>query len=236
MQIVEEHRSKCQINYLVLAHHLYDILIHINNRLEYNHSTIDILLTHVVVCLLGKSVITFMQVLLLSMIWLLCLVLNQLYFNASDPLSELWRRAWVIPAFWNVLSYVLLAIICALWTPSRNPTGYSICYEVHRLLIWVELFIWGLYVHDVVFSAWALSNQSLCNESWICLLRRHFILLTKLSITLLWKVSIYPRLICCYHQHLHDILKRWFNSVFYFNTYVVTNMCHACPTMQSVHF
>ncbi|KAM0841374.1 hypothetical protein ACQ4PT_059011 [Festuca glaucescens] len=49
----------------------------------------------------------------------------ELYFNATDPLSELWRRAWVIPAFWSVLSYVLLAIICALWSPSRSPTGFA---------------------------------------------------------------------------------------------------------------
>lgn len=49
----------------------------------------------------------------------------ELYFNATDPLSELWQRAWVIPSFWNVLSYVLLAIICALWSPSRNPTGFA---------------------------------------------------------------------------------------------------------------
>lgn len=53
----------------------------------------------------------------------------ELYFNATDPLSELWRRAWVIPAFWNVLSYVLLAIICALWSPSRNPTGFAYSEE-----------------------------------------------------------------------------------------------------------
>ncbi|GJN07972.1 hypothetical protein PR202_ga25853 [Eleusine coracana subsp. coracana] len=49
----------------------------------------------------------------------------QLYFNATDPLSELWQRAWIIPAFWNVLSYALLAIICILWSPSRNPTGFA---------------------------------------------------------------------------------------------------------------
>jgi len=52
----------------------------------------------------------------------LVFVLNQLYFNATDPLSELWQRAWIIPSFWNVLSYALLAIICILWSPSRNPT------------------------------------------------------------------------------------------------------------------
>ncbi|AQL06841.1 Lung seven transmembrane receptor family protein [Zea mays] len=48
----------------------------------------------------------------------------ELYFNATDPLSELWQRAWIIPSFWNVLSYALLVIICILWSPSRNPTGW----------------------------------------------------------------------------------------------------------------
>ncbi|AQL06837.1 Lung seven transmembrane receptor family protein [Zea mays] len=49
----------------------------------------------------------------------------ELYFNATDPLSELWQRAWIIPSFWNVLSYALLVIICILWSPSRNPTGFA---------------------------------------------------------------------------------------------------------------
>nr|CAD1833094.1 unnamed protein product [Ananas comosus var. bracteatus] len=49
----------------------------------------------------------------------------ELYFNATDPLSELWQRAWIISAFWNVLSYILLAIICILWAPCHNPTRYA---------------------------------------------------------------------------------------------------------------
>ncbi|KAL5209174.1 hypothetical protein ABZP36_004797 [Zizania latifolia] len=49
----------------------------------------------------------------------------ELYFNATDPLSELWQRAWIIPAFWNLLSYAFLAIICILWSPSHNPTGFA---------------------------------------------------------------------------------------------------------------
>ncbi|XP_010938027.1 uncharacterized protein [Elaeis guineensis] len=58
---------------------------------------------------------------LLSVAW----IGYELYFNAMDPLSELWQRAWIIPAFWNVLSYALLAIICILWAPSQNPTRYA---------------------------------------------------------------------------------------------------------------
>lgn len=53
----------------------------------------------------------------------------ELYFNASDPLSELWRRAWIIPAFWTVLAFLLLVVICLLWAPSHNPTRYSYSEE-----------------------------------------------------------------------------------------------------------
>ncbi|KAI0520013.1 hypothetical protein KFK09_007478 [Dendrobium nobile] len=54
----------------------------------------------------------------------------QLYFNATDPLSELWQRAWIISAFWNVLSYILLGVICFLWAPSQNPTRYAYSEEM----------------------------------------------------------------------------------------------------------
>ncbi|KAF6143024.1 hypothetical protein GIB67_041092 [Kingdonia uniflora] len=61
---------------------------------------------------------------LLSVAW----IGYELYFNATDPLSELWQRAWMIPAFWTLLAYMLLAIICILWAPSHNPTRYA-CSE-----------------------------------------------------------------------------------------------------------
>eukprot|EP00262_Sarcandra_glabra_P021177 TRINITY_DN878_c0_g1_i1.p1 TRINITY_DN878_c0_g1~~TRINITY_DN878_c0_g1_i1.p1 ORF type:complete len:530 (+),score=68.19 TRINITY_DN878_c0_g1_i1:75-1664(+) len=49
----------------------------------------------------------------------------ELYFNATDPVSELWQRAWIITAFWTMLSFLLLAAICVLWAPSHNPTRYA---------------------------------------------------------------------------------------------------------------
>lgn len=49
----------------------------------------------------------------------------ELYYNATDPLSELWRIAWIIPGFWALLAYSLLVVICILWAPSRNPTRYA---------------------------------------------------------------------------------------------------------------
>ncbi|KAK2982404.1 hypothetical protein RJ640_026247 [Escallonia rubra] len=62
---------------------------------------------------------------LLSVAW----IGYELYFNASDPLSELWQRAWIIPAFWTLLAYLLLVVICILWAPSHNPTRYSYSEE-----------------------------------------------------------------------------------------------------------
>ncbi|KAI3837726.1 hypothetical protein MKX03_008333 [Papaver bracteatum] len=62
---------------------------------------------------------------LLSVAW----IGYELYFNATDPLSELWRRAWIIPAFWSVLAYLLLLVICVLWSPSQNPTRYAYSEE-----------------------------------------------------------------------------------------------------------
>ncbi|KAB1224648.1 Transmembrane protein 87B [Morella rubra] len=53
----------------------------------------------------------------------------KLYFNATDPLSELWQLAWIIPAFWTLLAYTLLGVICALWAPSQNPTRYAYLEE-----------------------------------------------------------------------------------------------------------
>ncbi|MFS7976595.1 putative transmembrane protein GPR107/GPR108 [Helianthus anomalus] len=49
----------------------------------------------------------------------------ELYFNATDPISELWRIYWIIPAFWSLLAFSLLVVICILWAPSRNPTRYA---------------------------------------------------------------------------------------------------------------
>ncbi|KAL2500317.1 Lung seven transmembrane receptor family protein [Forsythia ovata] len=62
---------------------------------------------------------------LLSIAW----VGFELYFKASDPLSELWRIAWIIPSFWTLLTFSLLVVICVLWAPSSNPTRYAYCGE-----------------------------------------------------------------------------------------------------------
>ncbi|CAN1827969.1 Transmembrane protein 87A [Linum perenne] len=44
----------------------------------------------------------------------------QLYFKSHDVYNEHWQNAWVIPAFWQFLSFSLLCVICVLWAPSQN--------------------------------------------------------------------------------------------------------------------
>jgi len=54
----------------------------------------------------------------------------ELYFKATDPFGERWQSFWVIPAFWYVLSFILLVVICVLWAPSQNSTRYAYSEEV----------------------------------------------------------------------------------------------------------
>ncbi|EFJ13744.1 hypothetical protein SELMODRAFT_121878 [Selaginella moellendorffii] len=51
--------------------------------------------------------------------------LSFLYFKASDPFGENWQNAWVISAFWNVVSFLLLCVLCVLWAPSQNSMRYA---------------------------------------------------------------------------------------------------------------
>ncbi|KVI00873.1 Transmembrane receptor, eukaryota [Cynara cardunculus var. scolymus] len=44
----------------------------------------------------------------------------QLYFKSTGIYNMQWQNAWIIPAFWQVLSFSLLCVICALWAPSHN--------------------------------------------------------------------------------------------------------------------
>ncbi|KAL6140647.1 hypothetical protein ACLB2K_058945 [Fragaria x ananassa] len=49
----------------------------------------------------------------------------ELYYKSNDVYNEQWQNAWIIPAFWQVLSFSLLCVICALWAPSQNSTRYA---------------------------------------------------------------------------------------------------------------
>ncbi|XP_031262186.1 transmembrane protein 87A [Pistacia vera] len=49
----------------------------------------------------------------------------ELYFKSKDVYNELWQNAWIVPAFWQVLSFSLLCVICVLWAPSQNSMRYA---------------------------------------------------------------------------------------------------------------
>uniref|UniRef100_A0A5B7A703 GOST seven transmembrane domain-containing protein n=1 Tax=Davidia involucrata TaxID=16924 RepID=A0A5B7A703_DAVIN len=49
----------------------------------------------------------------------------ELHFKSTDVYNEQWQNAWIIPAFWQVLSFSLLCVICALWAPSQNSMRYA---------------------------------------------------------------------------------------------------------------
>eukprot|EP00262_Sarcandra_glabra_P004938 TRINITY_DN16175_c0_g2_i1.p1 TRINITY_DN16175_c0_g2~~TRINITY_DN16175_c0_g2_i1.p1 ORF type:complete len:129 (-),score=22.38 TRINITY_DN16175_c0_g2_i1:226-612(-) len=49
----------------------------------------------------------------------------ELYFKSTDVYNQRWQSAWIVPAFWQVLSFSLLCVICALWAPSQNSMRYA---------------------------------------------------------------------------------------------------------------
>ncbi|XP_051180954.2 uncharacterized protein [Lolium perenne] len=49
----------------------------------------------------------------------------EVYFKATDPFSERWQSAWIITAFWDVLAFVLLVVLCYLWAPSQSSQRYA---------------------------------------------------------------------------------------------------------------
>ncbi|URE16319.1 Holliday junction DNA helicase ruvB N-terminus [Musa troglodytarum] len=49
----------------------------------------------------------------------------ELYFKSNDVYNGHWQNAWIIPVFWQVLSFSLLCVIAALWAPSQNSMRYA---------------------------------------------------------------------------------------------------------------
>ncbi|RVW81041.1 Transmembrane protein 87B [Vitis vinifera] len=47
------------------------------------------------------------------------------YFKATDPFNERWQSAWIITAFWDILAFGLLCVICYLWAPSQSSQRYA---------------------------------------------------------------------------------------------------------------
>ncbi|KAL2342166.1 hypothetical protein Fmac_010106 [Flemingia macrophylla] len=54
----------------------------------------------------------------------------EVYFKATDPFNERWQSAWIITAFWDILAFALLCVICYLWAPSQSAQRYAYSEEV----------------------------------------------------------------------------------------------------------
>ncbi|KAG8471420.1 hypothetical protein CXB51_036408 [Gossypium anomalum] len=54
----------------------------------------------------------------------------EIYFKATDPFNERWQSAWIITAFWDILSFVLLCVICYLWAPSQSSQRFAYSEDV----------------------------------------------------------------------------------------------------------
>ncbi|XAR53119.1 hypothetical protein NMG60_11021532 [Bertholletia excelsa] len=54
----------------------------------------------------------------------------EVYFKATDPFNERWQNAWVITAFWDIVAYLLLCVICYLWAPSQSSQRYAYSDEM----------------------------------------------------------------------------------------------------------
>lgn len=49
----------------------------------------------------------------------------EIYFKATDPFNERWQSAWTITAFWDILAFAVLCVICYLWAPSQSAQRYA---------------------------------------------------------------------------------------------------------------
>ncbi|XP_002971001.2 transmembrane protein 87B [Selaginella moellendorffii] len=54
----------------------------------------------------------------------------EFYLKSTEAYNIQWQNAWVVLAFWIVLSYVMLCVICYLWKPSQNSTRYAYSEEL----------------------------------------------------------------------------------------------------------
>ncbi len=54
----------------------------------------------------------------------------ELYFKATDVFGEHWQSYWIISAFWYMLAFMLLIVICVLWAPSQNSMRYAYSEDI----------------------------------------------------------------------------------------------------------
>lgn len=105
--------------------------------------------------------------------------LQQVYFKATDPFNERWRSAWIITAFWDILAFALLSVICYLWAPSQSSQRYVIiCKNLYSQQDG-PLLNWNFWCRNVVWDSvcwrklWKhFSKFLLVSKFWIAFLKK----------------------------------------------------------------
>ncbi|GAV67382.1 Lung_7-TM_R domain-containing protein [Cephalotus follicularis] len=72
----------------------------------------------------------FSNALVLTVIASIAWIGYEVYFKATDPFNERWQSAWIITAFWDILAFAVLCVICYLWAPSQSSQRYAYSEEV----------------------------------------------------------------------------------------------------------
>jgi hypothetical protein len=83
----------------------------------------------------------------------------QLYFKATDPFSERWQSAWIITAFWDILAFALLCVICYLWAPSQSSQR---CSAVSIFLLMMKIFLKEKNIKENLFLSVFLKSKFIC--------------------------------------------------------------------------
>lgn len=71
----------------------------------------------------------FSNALLVTVVLAVVWIGYEVYFKATDPFNERWQSGWIITAFWDILAFALLCVICYLWAPSQSSQRYAYSEE-----------------------------------------------------------------------------------------------------------
>jgi len=49
----------------------------------------------------------------------------EVWFKSTDMIDQKWESVWLVGAFWHILSFAVLCVICMLWRPTDAASRYA---------------------------------------------------------------------------------------------------------------
>ena len=80
----------------------------------------------------------FTNALALMVLFSIAFIVYEMMFKISDKYNERWQEDWITTAYWHVLSFALLLIICVLWMPREHSVKYAY-HEDDVAEVWDEV-------------------------------------------------------------------------------------------------